>query len=174
MEKKPVEPIRETAPVLSTTPAKEEPKKSVEPRLQPPVTPIKPIAPRRQEPPVHITPTSQEDTESYIGKNVISIIGIILLVFGLGFGVKYAYDKELLTPKTWIIIGYLIGTGLLSLSFILHKKQADFAAVLLSGAMASFYFLTYFSFSTYHLLSREIAFGMMIVYCFYCYCSHSS
>jgi len=105
-----------------------------------------------------------EDTESFIGTKVISIVGILLIMLGVGYGAKYAIENNLISPKIWIIAVYVLGTTLLLIALKLKSKFENFSAVLLSGAMAIYYFTTYFAFAQYDLIAREVAFGMMLVF----------
>jgi len=105
-----------------------------------------------------------EDTESFIGTKVISIVGILLIMLGVGYGAKYAIDNNLISPTVWIIAVYILGTLLLLTALKLKSKYDNFSAVLLSGAMAIYYFTTYFAFAQYDLIAREVAFGMMLIF----------
>lgn len=66
-----------------------------------------------------------------------------MLVLGIGYGLKYSIDHDLLNPLTRIILGYLAGAILIGLAFWLKRQYATFSAVLLSGGMAALYFITY-------------------------------
>jgi uncharacterized membrane protein len=105
-----------------------------------------------------------EDVESFIGTKVISIVGILLIMLGVGYGAKYAIENNLISPKIWIIAVYFLGTALLLMALKLKSKYENFSAVLLSGAMATYYFTTYFAFAQYGLIAREVAFGMMLIF----------
>ena len=105
-----------------------------------------------------------EDTESFIGTKVISIVGILLMMLGIGYGAKYAIENNLISPTVWIIAVYVLGTALLLMALRLKSKYENFSAVLLSGAMAIYYFTTYFAFAQYDLIAREVAFGMMLIF----------
>jgi uncharacterized membrane protein len=95
-------------------------------------------------------PISQnQKLEKFIGENLISKIGIIILILGVGIGAKYAIDHELISPLTRIILGYLLGFGLLAFALKLKENYHQFSAVLLSGSMAINYFLTYDAYSIY-------------------------
>ncbi|RZL31668.1 MAG: DUF2339 domain-containing protein, partial [Pedobacter sp.] len=103
----------------------------------------------------------------FIGENLISKIGILILVIGVGIGAKYAIDKELLSPLTRIILGYLVGVGLTGFALKLKEKYESFSAVLLSGAMAIMYFITYAAYDFYALINQPTAFALMVVFtCF--------
>ena len=133
-------------------------KKVVSPEKQKNTT--DPIQPKKQEEPKKI---KVEDTESFIGTKVISIVGILLMMLGIGYGAKYAIENNLISPTIWIIAVYILGTALLLMALKLKSKYENFSAVLLSGAMAIYYFTTYFAFAQYDLIAREVAFGMMLI-----------
>lgn len=108
--------------------------------------------------------SARVDLEKFIGENLISKIGIIVLVLGVGIGAKYAIDNNLISPLTRIIIGYLFGFGLVGLAIKLKPKYLNFSAVLLSGGMAIMYFVTYFAYSSYELISQFSAFALMAMF----------
>ena len=124
-------------------------------------TTTEPIQTKKQEEPKKIR---AEDTESFIGTKVISIVGILLMMLGIGYGAKYAIENNLISPTVWIIAVYVLGTALLLMALKLKSKYENFSAVLLSGAMAIYYFTTYFAFAQYDLIAREVAFGMMLIF----------
>ncbi len=102
--------------------------------------------------------------EKFIGENVIYIIGVLIIVLGVGIGVKYAIDNDLISPLTRIILGYLVGAGLLGFAIYLKAKYEKFSAGLLSGAMAIFYFVTFMGYDFYNLFPKEMAFGLMVAF----------
>jgi uncharacterized membrane protein len=104
------------------------------------------------------------DLEKYIGENLISKIGIGVLIIGVGIGAKYSIDNELISPLVRIILGYLVGTALLGLSFKLRAAYENFSSVLLSGAMAIFYFITYAAYAFYGILPSVPAFLLMVIF----------
>ncbi len=109
-------------------------------------------------------PTVKSDVEKFIGENLISKIGIIITVLGVAIGAKYSIDHDLISPVTRIILGYLSGLGLLGLGLKLKNRYKNYSAVLVSGAMAILYFITFFAFSFYHLMPHFLAFMLMIVF----------
>lgn len=102
--------------------------------------------------------------EEFIGAKLITIIGVAVLVIGLGIGVKYAIDKDLITPLTRIVLAYVAGGILLALALKLKEKFKTFSAVLLSGGMASLYFTTYAAYSMYGLFPQMAAFAIMVIF----------
>lgn len=109
-------------------------------------------------------PKTQSEFEKFIGENLISKIGIAILVIGVGIGGKYAIDNELINPLTRIVLGYVAGLGLFGTAVYLKKKYEKFSAVLLSGAMAIMYFITFFAYDLYQLIPQIPTFALMVVF----------
>jgi uncharacterized membrane protein len=110
------------------------------------------------------TETVKANLEKFIGENLLSKIGIVILVVGVAIGAKYAIDRNLISPLARIILGYVFGFGLLGLAVKLKPKYHNFSAVLLSGAMAIMYFITYFAYSLYGLFPQSSAFALMLIF----------
>lgn len=106
----------------------------------------------------------KSDFEKFVGENLISKIGILILVIGVAIGAKYAIDHEMISPLTRIILGYLMGAGLMGLALKLKAKYQSFSAVLLSGAIAILYFITYAAYAYYQLIPQSLSFGLMVAF----------
>ncbi|MFC2147758.1 DUF2339 domain-containing protein [Bacteroidota bacterium] len=104
------------------------------------------------------------DWEKFIGENLINKIGIAILIIGVGIGAKFSIENDLISPLTRIILGYLIGLGLLGVGMKLKAKFANFSAVLVSGAMAILYFMTYVAYSLYDLFPQTVTFLLMVLF----------
>src|ERR1035437_3775572 len=89
------------------------------------------------------------EIEKFIGENLINKIGIVITIIGVAIGAKYAIDHQLISPLTRILLSYLVGFVLLGFAIKLKKNYQNFSAVLMSGAMAIFYFITYAAYSFY-------------------------
>jgi len=112
----------------------------------------------------HKSPKISIDLEKFVGENLINKIGIAILIIGVAIGAKYSIENDLISPTTRIILGYLVGLGLLGFGLKLKMKYENFSAVLVSGAMAILYFMTYAAFSFYDLFSQVFAFLLMVVF----------
>lgn len=107
-------------------------------------------------------PKGKSNLEKFIGENLINKIGILITVIGVGIGAKYSIENNLISPLTRIILGYLVGIGLLGFGFKLKAKYDSYSAVLVSGALAILYFLTYIAYDLYGLFPQLVAFGIML------------
>ena len=111
-----------------------------------------------------LKPNFMEGLEKFIGENLISKIGIAITIIGVSIGAKYSIENQLISPLTRIVLGYLVGLGLLGFGFKLKEKYHQYSAVLVSGAIAVFYLLTFMAYSFYDLFPQELAFVMMVVF----------
>jgi len=104
------------------------------------------------------------EIEQFIGTNLINKIGMIVVIIGVGIGAKYAIDNDLISPLVRIILGYLVGGILSFLALRLKKKYFNFSAVLFSGAMAIYYFISYAAYTYYSLFPYIVAFILMVLF----------
>ena len=115
-------------------------------------------------PPVKKPLQISNELEKFIGENLINKIGIAILIIGVAIGAKYTIENDLISPLTRIILGYLVGIGLFGLSIKLKPKYENFSAVLVSGSMTIFYFLTYAAYSYYELIPQVLTFILMVIF----------
>ena len=106
----------------------------------------------------------KSDFEKFIGENLISKIGILILIIGVAIGAKYAIDHEMISPLTRIVLGYAMGAGLMAFAIKLKNKYENFSAVLVSGAIAIMYFITYAAYDFYSLIPQPLAFALMVIF----------
>lgn len=106
----------------------------------------------------------KSDLEKFIGENLINKIGIVITVIGVAIGAKYSIDHDLISPLTRIILGYLFGAGLLGFGMKLKSRYENFSAVLVSGAMAILYFITYAAYDFYQLIPQIVTFALLVAF----------
>lgn len=106
----------------------------------------------------------KSDLEKFIGENLINKIGIAITVIGVSIGAKYSIENNLISPVTRIVLGYLFGIALLGVGIKLKLKYENYSAVIVSGAMAIMYFMTYSAYGFYHLFPQTAAFILMLLF----------
>lgn len=121
--------------------------------------PIQKNAPKKTE-----LPKGKSNLEKFIGENLINKIGIAILVVGVIIGAKYSIENNLISPLTRIILGYLTGLGLIVFGVKLKTKYESYSAVLVSGALAILYFITFAAYNLYDLFPQVVAFGLMLIF----------
>lgn len=108
-------------------------------------------------------PKEKSTIESFLGENLANKIGIAIILIGIGVGVKYAIDKNILGPAMRIALGYLAGVILIGFALYLKKKYENLSAVMFAGGMAVAYFVTFIAHDFYDLFPKLVAFGIMLV-----------
>ena len=103
------------------------------------------------------------DLEKFIGENLISKIGILILVLGISYFVKYSIDKGWISEPARVGIGILAGSLVLGVAHKLREKFAAFSSVFVAGAIAIFYFTIAIAFHDYKLFGQEVAFAIMVM-----------
>ncbi len=119
---------------------------------------------QRTTPKAPATPFLKSNIEKFIGENLINKIGIAITLIGVIIGAKYSIEHQLISPLTRIILGYLLGAGLLGFGIKLKTKYEKYSAVLVSGAVAIFYFITYSAYAFYQLLPQVLTFALMVIF----------
>lgn len=107
---------------------------------------------------------TKSNWEKFIGENLINKIGIVITVLGVAIGAKYSIENDLISPMTRIVLGYFAGLGLLGFGIRLKEKYENYSAVLVSGALAILYFITFAAYSFYDLFPQLMTFALMLVF----------
>jgi len=117
------------------------------------VRPVKPTKPSK----------TNSEWEKFIGEQLLSKIGLLVLLIGLVIGTKYAIDHNWLSVGLRILGSYAIAGVLGFFAYRFRTKYRSFSAVLASGAVSVSYFITYVAFSWYHVIPFGVSFvGLLI------------
>ena len=169
---------------VTAEPITEEIKEEVETIAEPiaeeaqaPATPVAEVAPaasfynkKEKEPAFEksfddlLGKNKNRDWERFIGENLFSKIGIGIILIGVFIGVKYSIDHNLISPAMRLVLGYLTGVALFVTGAVLKKKYENFSAVLVSGAMAIFYFVTFIAYSVFDFFPQSLTFILMFLF----------
>lgn len=103
------------------------------------------------------------DWEKFVGENLISKLGILILLIGVAIGGKYAIEHQMISPTLRIILGLVLGAGLQGVAFKLKSQYKNFSAILASGSVAILYFMTFFAYHLYGLIPMPVAFVSMML-----------
>mgnify|MGYP006154948601 FL=1 len=158
---KPIEVLEKTPEII---PVVESVKEEIREEIIPQVEKIEPVLPREPEKSWFETfKENNPDLEKFIGENLINKIGILILVLGISFFVKYAIDKDWINETARVGIGILAGSLVMGVAHKLKKNYQAFSSVMVAGAISIFYFTIAIAFHDYHLFSQTVAFAIMIV-----------
>jgi uncharacterized membrane protein len=102
---------------------------------------------------------SRASLEEDVGMKWFARIGILALIIGVGFFIKYAIDNGWISHLTRIILGVVFGVALVVFGDIVSKKKryAHWGKTLVGGGLAITYFVVY---AAYHFIEYREAIGM--------------
>jgi uncharacterized membrane protein len=144
-----VTPTSVQEPIFQDKPA--EPKQEVVAAMEVKEAPVKEVA----------KPKSP-DFEIKWGAKTFTAIGGVALLFGVGFFLRYAFEKNLITPTMRVVIGLAVGCVCLGLGEWLRKKYASYGQALIGLGLGVFYLSLYAALHLYHIMSSPQAFIAMI------------
>ncbi len=156
---KPIQKVEETSAQPVQKPETQQPAIPVVSITQPIKAPPPPL-PRPKKPGFF---ERHPDLEKFIGENLISKIGIAILVLGIAFFVKYAIDNEWIGPVGRVAVGIICGGILVGIAHYLRNSYKAFSSVLIGGGIAIFYFTISFAYHQYHLFEQTATFIIMLV-----------
>ncbi len=108
----------------------------------------------------------QEGTsiEYAVASNWLLRVGVLILITGIGFFLKYSIENGLLGEKARVALTVLAGLGMIVGGVrLVGGKYHLFSQGLLGGGITVLYFSVFAAFSFYHLIAALPAFALMIV-----------
>ena len=171
VEEKPI-PKAAPPPPIIVTPPQEDIKPVIAPEIKKPELPRPGIEIKKEEFIAEVKqraknfePVSKPgtDLEKFIGENLLSKVGITVLVLGISFFVKYAIDQNWINETGRVIIGLVAGGILIGIAHRIRNSYRSFSSVLMGGGLTVFYFTIAFAFHQYHLIDQKVAFGIMVI-----------
>jgi uncharacterized membrane protein len=104
------------------------------------------------------------ELESVIGGRWLNYAGIVVMLFGVAFFIKYAFDNHWVGPTGRIAIGLFIGAGMVVWSQVLLKRGYRFFSEGMAGLGAAVLYVSLWAgWRFYQLFSQAAAFGFMII-----------
>ncbi|ACF11623.1 membrane protein [Chlorobaculum parvum NCIB 8327] len=111
-------------------------------------------------------PSSSATLENVIGTRWIGTIGIVAVIFGVSFFLKYSFDNNLIGEAGRVMLGIVGGIAFLITGEYLQKNKnlGRYAQILSGGGLAVLYLSLYAAFTLYHLIPAFLAtIGMVAV-----------
>ncbi len=101
--------------------------------------------------------------EVRLGQKWLLIIGIVVMVLGVGYFLKYAFDQNWIGPVGRVAMAYAGGAACLAIGEHFRRKGlAAFGLYLVGGGIAVLYFSGYAAFQVYYLIGQPTALGLMV------------
>lgn len=105
-----------------------------------------------------LSKTADASLENIIGTRWIGRIGLLAILFGVAFFLKYSFDNKLIGEMGRVILGIFWGTAFIGAGEYFQKKGLGFYGQTLSGGgLAVFYLSLYAAFALYHLIPLYLA-----------------
>jgi uncharacterized membrane protein len=127
---------------------------------QPPVIEKAPSAPREAKP-----PRPPREWEQILGGNWLARIGVLALLFGVGFFLKYAFDKNWIMPVVRVLLGVVAGLIMLGGGYLWRKKYPVMTQVLTGGGIGIMYLSIFAAFAAYQLIPLVLAVILLLMVC---------
>jgi len=158
------------APIVDTAPVPRSDARAPAP-LEPAATapraavPVAPALARRN------VPAPEEAAESagpgfvarLLAGNLVAKAGVVILFFGVGFLLKYAYDHSILPPWTRLAGVALASAGLFYAGLRLLAERRLYALILMGGAFGFLYLDVFFALKWYHYIDAATGFALYMV-----------
>src|SRR6266571_7289435 len=107
-------------------------------------------------------PDAEAELESKIGGHWLNRIGILALLIGASYFLKYAFDNEWIGPAGRIVIGLLAGVAVVFWSeHVRRSGYAIFSYSLKAVGIGVLYLSLWASSQLYHLVPNALAFLAM-------------
>jgi uncharacterized membrane protein len=122
--------------------------------------------PPTQSPPILRSAFSRDETglEKQIGQFWLNRIGIVALLFGVSYFLKYAFENNWIGPAGRVAIGLLAGIGLIVWSERFRNRgHAAFSYSLKAAGIGTLYLSLWGAFQIYHLIPAAAAFVAMVI-----------
>jgi uncharacterized membrane protein len=141
-------------PLPTAAPPPSPPASRKAPQVQAPDFLMKPIVPDRDA----------VDLEGKIGKLWLNRIGIVAILAGVAYFIKYAFDSGWIGPGGRVAIGLIAGIAVILWSERFRKKNyVAFAYSLKAVGIGTLYLSLWGAFQVYHLIPSGAAFAAMIL-----------
>lgn len=100
--------------------------------------------------------------EKLVGENLFSKIGILALVIGIGFFVKFAIDNNWINQTYRTVLGVVTGFGLWGIAYKLRDSYRGFSSVLAGGGFAICFVSIAIAYNFYQLIPSWLTFASLV------------
>lgn len=126
----------------------------------------RPVVFSKPEQKIYSGKPADSSLENAIGTRWIGRIGVLAILFGVAFFLKYSFDNKLIGETGRVMLGIFWGAAFIGLGEYLQKKKnmGLYGQMLSGGGLAVLYLALYAGFALYRLIPAPLAFiGMLAV-----------
>jgi len=107
-----------------------------------------------------------DDTPSFwqrlISGNLVAKMGVIILFFGVGFLLKYAYDHAVFPPEYRLIGVSIVAVAMLVFGWRMQATRRLYGLILQGGGVGLLYLVVFFALKTFALIGSTPAFALFM------------
>jgi uncharacterized membrane protein len=104
----------------------------------------------------------EQDLEDRIGGRGLLYTGVVVLLFGVAFFLKYAFDNAWIDERARVVLGFIAGLALVTLGRRFAARELDaFGHALAGTGLAMLYLSIYAATHYYQLIGQSAAFAAM-------------
>lgn len=103
------------------------------------------------------------DWEQILGGNWLARIGVLALIIGAAFFLKFAFDNNWIGPTGQVVLGILAGLAMLGGGEYWQRRYPTFAQAFGGGGVALLYLSIFAAFATYSLIGVHLAVGFLLL-----------
>ncbi|OGN91803.1 MAG: hypothetical protein A2Z75_08930 [Chloroflexi bacterium RBG_13_50_10] len=148
-------PPREPVPKMAATTI---PPPPPSPAVKAPI-PAKPPPP----PPVKKAPAKPREWEQILGGNWLARVGVVALIIGVAFFLKFAFDNNWLGPISRVILGVVAGLAMIGGGYYWRKRYPTLAQAISGGGIALLYLSIFAAFNIFNLIPLYPAVGLLLL-----------
>ena len=100
--------------------------------------------------------------EFFFGGNLMVRVGVVVLLFGFAFLVKYAAARDMVPLEIRLAAAFAAGIGLLLLGWRLRIQRFGYAVALQGGGIGVMYLTLFASARLFHMVPLTLTFGVMV------------
>ena len=132
--------------------------------VQPAVLVTEGTAPTSKTPSLeHVTveqpvPSAPNFIERMLETNIVAKLGVVVLFFGVGFLLKFAYDRGVFPPEMRLLGVAVASAVMLFIGLKVIQTKRTYALILFGGAMGLMYLDVFFALKTFALISAAVGF----------------
>lgn len=132
-------------------------------RVTAPPPPVAATAPAER----HVPPPPLElpavDLEADIGGRWLQHAGLVVLVLGVAFFLRYAFDRQWLSPAVRVALGGLAGVAMAAGGLRLSQTYRAYGLLTSGAGAAVLYLSVYAGLNLYFLFGPQLAFTLLVV-----------
>ena len=109
------------------------------------------------------TRVKQREWEQILGGRWLARVGVLALVVGIGFFLKFAFDNNWIGPIGRVILGFLAGLAMLGLGYYWRRRYPILTQVLSGGGVAVFCLAIFAASAVHGLIDFYAAIGLLLL-----------